>query len=274
VNALIGSWHVARLEVGKLTGQLTATAVLVTCCVAPFVLVAALAIQSGTPSDTLFGRWVHVSGLAIPLVVIGFCGQWVFPALAGLVAADVFASEDHHRTWKLVLGRSRTRGEVFVGKTAVALGFSLLAAALVLASTIVAGSVGVGTQPLLNLSGSLVDHRRGLQLVIASGLSQLPPVLALAATAVALSVMTRNRVVGLAGPVGVGLLAQLVALADLPPDVRVLTPAGAFTSWHGLWVDKPITGPVWIELFASLAVAIAAITVARLVFSRRNLIEH
>jgi len=74
---------------------------------------------------------VHSSGFAVSLVVMGFAGQWGFPLIAGLVAGDQFASEDRHNTWKTILTRSRTRGELFAGKFLAAV--TLLPAILVLA---------------------------------------------------------------------------------------------------------------------------------------------
>jgi len=272
MTAATGARQVALLEIAKLGGQLRTTVLLVVCVAAPFALVGALAIQSSTPADTLFGRWVHVSGLAVPLVVLGFAGQWAFPALASVVSADVFGAEDHHGTWKLVLGRSRTRGEVFAGKAIVALGFSLLATGLVIASSLIAGLVAVGGQPLLNLSGSIVEPHHGLWLVAASGLSQLPPVLGLSAVSVVLSVVFRSRIIGLVGPVAIGMLAQLLALTDLPPAVRMLLPAGAFSAWRGLWLDQPLRTPIWTEVVVSAIAVAVCIGVAGAVFHRRDLV--
>ena len=78
-------------------------------------------MQSAIPADTLFGQWVHQSGFAIPMVVLGFAGQWVLPFVIAVVAGDIFSSEDHFGTWKTILTRSRSRGELFAGKFLAAL---------------------------------------------------------------------------------------------------------------------------------------------------------
>ena len=75
-----------------------------------------LKVQSGTPADALFGVWVHSSGFAISLVILGFAGNWGFPIIAGALAGDLFSSEDRHGTWKTILTRSCTREDVFAGK--------------------------------------------------------------------------------------------------------------------------------------------------------------
>nr|WP_275588464.1 ABC transporter permease [Microlunatus panaciterrae] len=259
-----------RLELRKLLAQKRIIVVWWVCVLAPILLVGVLKVASTTPSDTLFGRWVHVSGLALPLLVLGFGGQWAFPALAALVAGDVFAAEDRYATWKLVLSRSRSRAEVFAGKCLVGLGFPVVMTLVVAAISTGAGVFLVGSDPIINLSGSLVQVAKGVELVAWSGLSQLCPVLALASFALLLSVVTRNSLVGVGGPVLFALVAQLGALTDLPPTVRMLSPAGAFACWHGLWLDRPDVVPLWLGVSASLLTAVTCLAIAATVFVRRD----
>ena len=96
------------LELTKISRQLRVRAVVVLCVAAPFLVLAAVKVQSAVPQDTLFGQWLHESGFALPMVVVGFTGQWVLPLLTCIVAGDIFAAEDHFGTWKTVLTRSRT----------------------------------------------------------------------------------------------------------------------------------------------------------------------
>ena len=56
----------------------------------------------------------------MPLLMLGFAAQWVLPLLTALVAGDIFASEDQHGTWKTVLTRSVSRGQLFWAKTLAA----------------------------------------------------------------------------------------------------------------------------------------------------------
>ncbi len=48
------------------------------CVLGPFAFAGVLAIQSGSPADTLFGVWVHSTAFAVSLVVVGFAGAWAF----------------------------------------------------------------------------------------------------------------------------------------------------------------------------------------------------
>ena len=69
-----GIWGVYRTERRKLRGQLATRLLALLCLVGPFAFAAILKVQSGTPADALFGVWVHSSGFAISLVVLGFAG--------------------------------------------------------------------------------------------------------------------------------------------------------------------------------------------------------
>ena len=46
----------------------------------------ALVDRSGSPNDVAFGRYVHDTGLAIPLVLLLFGSIWLFPLITALVA--------------------------------------------------------------------------------------------------------------------------------------------------------------------------------------------
>lgn len=261
-----------RTELAKLLGQTHVLVLAWLLLVAPLALVAALSVQSGTPSDTLFGRWVHVSGLATPLVVMGFAGQWAYPVLAGIVAGDTFASEDRNGTWKLLHSRSHGRLSLFVAKVTVGLVFPVVGTVVLVSSSLVCGLVLVGRDPIVNLSGSLVTAPGGSRLVLLSMLTQLPPLLAMAALALMLSVVARNSLVAVAGPVVLGLVSQLTALVDQPALLRQVSPAGAFTAWRGLWLDQVDTYPVGIGVASSLLIATVFLTIAGVVFARRDVV--
>lgn len=259
-----------RLEIAKLLGQ-THVLVLGWLVVgAPVALVAALAVQSGTPSDTLFGRWVHESGLALPLVVMGFAGQWVYPVLASIVAGDIFAGEDRSGTWKLVLGRSYGRLPIFTAKTLIGLVFPVVTSAVLVTSSLVAGLLLVGRDPVVNLSGSLVAAPAGSRLVVLSFLTQIPSLLVLASFAILLSVVTRNSLVAVAGPVVAALLLQLFALVDQPPLLRQVLPSGGFTAWRGLWLDDAYTRPIGISIVSDVLLSAICLAAAAVVFARRD----
>ena len=125
-----GVGAVYRVEVSKIKAQLLPRAAAIICLIAPFAFTFFINTQTSVPADSLFGRWVHSSGFAIPFVVLGFAGIAGFPLIASVVAGDIFASEDRQSTWKTVLTRSCSRDDVFVGKILAALTYSTAMVAL------------------------------------------------------------------------------------------------------------------------------------------------
>jgi hypothetical protein len=83
-----------RLELVKISRLIQVRTIVALGVVGPFLAVAVLHVQSATPGDTAFGQWVHDSGFAIPMVVLGFGAPWVGPVLTAIVAGDIFSSED------------------------------------------------------------------------------------------------------------------------------------------------------------------------------------
>ena len=65
-----------RFELVKLVSQWRIRLLVLVCWTVPGLFVAAVSQQSTLPTDTLFGRWMHATGWAGPLVVLGFAGSW------------------------------------------------------------------------------------------------------------------------------------------------------------------------------------------------------
>jgi ABC-2 type transport system permease protein len=241
-----------RAERRKLTAHLATRLLVVLCAIGPFAFTAVLKAQSGTPADALFGIWVHSSGFAVSLVVLGFAGSWGFPLMAGVLCGDVFSAEDRYGTWKTILTRSRTRRELFAGKLLAAAAFSCALVALTAACSVVAGLVFVGDGSLVSLSGTLLPPGRSLALVVIAWVVCVPAVLAYAGLAVLFSVATRNGIVGVIGPSLVALLTQLLDLIGRGVWVHMLLIGSAFDAWHGLLTVPAFFGPLGISLLVSL----------------------
>ena len=257
------------LETAKLTRQLRVQLATAVCLAAPFLLLVAVRVQDSTPSDTLFGQWLHESGFALPMVMVAFMGQWVLPLLASVVAGDIFSAEDHYGTWKTVLTRSRTRGQIFAGKVLAAITYTVFELALLAVSSLVAGLL-LGSQPVVGLSGQLVPAGRAAALVLAAWGTQLPPLLGFCTLALLLSIVTRSSPVGIGVPLVVGLVMQLGSMLNLPGAVSGALLSTPFGAWHGLWVEQPFYGPLREGLLASAGWVLACGTVAWVAFSRRS----
>jgi ABC-2 type transport system permease protein len=229
-----------------------------------------LKVQSGTPSDALFGAWVHSSGFAISLVILGFAGTWGFPIVAGVLAGDLFASEDRHGTWKTILTRSCTREDVFAGKVLAAATVAVGVGLLLATSSVIAGLTLVGAQPLVNLSGALTSAGRLFALVAVSWLYCLLPLLAYTSLAILFSVATRNGILGVLGPLLVALVTQLLDLIGQGVIVHMLLIGSAFDGWHGLFVTRPFLGPLFVSSLVCVAWIGACLSASWQLLRRRD----
>jgi ABC-2 type transport system permease protein len=218
--------------------------------------------QQRPPKDSLFGRYIHESGYAVPLLMLGFAAQWVLPLLTALVAGDIFASEDQHGTWKTVLTRSTSRAQLFWAKTLVSLGFALCVLVLLATSTIVSSVLIVGHQPLTGLTGQLIPSGQALRLVIASWATALAPLLGFTCLAILLSVLTRNPAFGIAAPVVIGMVMQLFGTLGGVEAIRPLLLTTPFESWHGLLAQHPFDSPLLGGLVTSAAWSVLCLTFA------------
>jgi ABC-2 type transport system permease protein len=265
-----GVLEVYRAERRKLLTQLSSRVLALVCALGPVVFSAALAIQSGVPSDSLFGAWVHSSGFAVALVVLSFGGYLGFPVLAGVLAGDCFAAEDRHSTWKMILTRSRSRGELFAGKCLALLAFASALLAVTAASSVLAGLLFSGWHPLVDLGGRELPAGEALGLVAVSWLVSLPPLLAFAALAVLLSVASRSGIVGVLGPVLAAALMELLALVGHGSWMHSLLLTSAFSGWHGLLADPRFDAPLLIGLGVSALWTAACLAGAWAILRRRE----
>jgi ABC-2 type transport system permease protein len=225
---------VYRAERRKLLAQLSTRVLALVCALGPLAFGAVLGLQSGLPADTLLGVWVHASGYAISLVILSFGGYLGFPVLAGVLAGDLFSCEDRYGTWKTVLTRSRSRRDVFAGKVLAAATLALGLVGLLALSSLLAGLLFTGDQPLVGLGGNVLPSGEALWLVLASWLLGVPPMLAFASLALLLSIASRNGIVGVLGTVVIALVMQLLELIGSGSWVHTLLVASAFNDWHGL----------------------------------------
>jgi ABC-2 type transport system permease protein len=266
----LGAVTVARVELRKLLAQAPARVALAVCALAPLGFVGVLQAQQAVPADTLFGRWVHSSGFAVPLVILGFSGSWGFPVLAGLVGGDLFAGEDRHDTWKTLLTRSRGRFELFAGKVIAAGVLAVVCVTVLAVSGVAAGLLVVGRQPLVGLSGTTIPAGHALGLVVESWALALAPVLGFTSIAILLSVATRSGIAGVLGPALLGLAMQLLALVGDGETVRTLLLGSSFDAWHGLFTAHPYDGPAEQALIVSATYVVVCLGAAWALLRRRN----
>ncbi len=259
-----------RFELVKQFSPWRVRLLILACWIGPALFVVGVSKQSNLPSDTLFGRWMHSTGWAGPLVMLGFSGTWALPLLTSLVAGDVFASEDRLGTWRYLLVAVRSHRRIFAAKAMASLTVILLLVAGLVASSVAGGLLAVGDKALIGLDGhSLPPGDAAGKVLLAWGCA-LAPTLALAAVGLLGSVALGRSPMGLLLPVLVALAVQLAQMLPLPVAVRLALPGYAFIAWNGLFADPQQLSPLLIGAGVSLAWAVLATTLAYLLFVRRD----
>jgi len=182
----------------------------------------------------------------------------------------MFSSEDRHGTWMTVLTRACARRQLFAGKALAAAALAAQTVALLAISSLAAGVVLIGHQPLVGLSGSLIGPGRAAVLVVASWLVVILPVLGFASLAALLSVATRNGIVGVLGTLVAALTMQLLGLVGTGTWVHALLLSSAFDGWHALFTTQPCYSQLLIGSIVSLAWIVACLGTAWALLRRRD----
>lgn len=232
-----------RVELAKLTAQWPLRIVLIGCVLAPIGIALYTKSQwpSG-PSDTLFGRWSSSNGFATSLTILNDANVYGVPLLAGLFAGDIFAGEDRHGTWKMILTRSSSRTSIFLGKALAAVICVTAAFLAIGAVSLIAGVGIVGQSALVGLSGQLVTGGTAWGLAAAAWLYSLLPAMSFIALGLLLSIASRSTIVGVLGPLVVAGGLILLESVDSGTLVRTLSPATPFDAWHSLFTVAGSTG--------------------------------
>lgn len=259
-----------RFEVVKLLSQWRVRLLLLACWIAPALFVAGVSVQSTLPTDTLFGRWMHATGWAGPLVTLGFAGAWALPLLTSVVAGDVFASEDRLGTWRHLLVAVRSPRRIFAAKVSAGLTVVLLLVAGLAASSTAGGLLAVGDQPLVGLDGDLLAPGDAAGTVLLAWVCVLAPTLALAGIGFLGSVVLGRSPMGLLLPALVALAMQLAQMLPLPVAVRLALPGDAFLTWKGLFTGPAQLTPLLIGIVVALLWAVTATALAYVLFLRRD----
>ncbi len=265
-----GVLTIYRWELRKLRSQKRTYLGLGAAAAVPIIFVVALATRGGGPNDVAFGRYVHDTGLAIPLVLLLFGSVWMFPLITALVAGDIVAAEDRNDTLKLILTRSVERQQVFAAKALAAISYAILA--IVVSGTVglIAGILASGFNPIVSLSGTRISAASGLGLVWASLGVYLLPIIAIACIGLLLSTVFRNSGAAIVGTLMFSLLVQLVGILPGLGGLHPYLLSTQFQAWQGFLRTPVDWAPILRAIWVCAIYALPALAAAALVFLRRD----
>ena len=125
----------------------------------------------------------------------------------------------------------------------------------------------------LGLTGQLIPAGTAGRLVIESWATALAPLLGFTCLAILLSVRTRNPAFGIAAPVVLGLLMQLLGALGALSAIRPLLLTTPFESWHGLMAQDRFYGPLTWGLVVAAVWALLCLGGAFFTLRRRDITE-
>jgi ABC-2 type transport system permease protein len=258
-----------RFELVKLLSQWRMRLLILAAWIVPAVLVIYVSRQSTLPADTVFGRWMHATGWAGSLVVLGFAGTYLLPLLISIVAGDVFAVEDRLGTWRHLLVAIRSARRIFAAKALASLSvIALLMTGLACSSA--AAVLIVGNHPLVGLDGQTIAPGDAAVKVLLAWLCAFTPTLALAAIGLLGSVTLGRSPLGLLLPALAGLAMDGAQVLPLPVAARVALPSYGFIAWRGLFTSPVQLGPLLASIGVSLLWTIVVAGLAYWLFMRRD----
>jgi ABC-2 type transport system permease protein len=267
-TAILASFGV---EVRKLLSQTRLKVIFALVIIGPWAVELFISGQATLPTDTLFGREMKGSGYALPLMLLGFGGQWLLPVIVSLVGGDIFASENQHGTWKTIMTRSISRAPIFYGKVLAALAYSTLAIVALVASSIVAGLVVIGSGSLINLGGGTLNGGSALLVVIESWAVALSAVYAFTAMAIFFSILTRSSTLGVLLPIVIGFVMQIFGFIKGADQLRHILLSSVLVDWHGLADDPSYASTAWRGVIVSAVYIVVLLSAAFAIFRRRDI---
>jgi ABC-2 type transport system permease protein len=265
--ATVFRWELFKLRRQKRTYLGLGAAIIV-----PILFVVAIHLRHHTQrgGDFAFSSYLDRSGLAVPLVILLFGAVWMFPLITALVAGDIFASEDHNGTLKTILTRSLERWQIFAGKALAAASYAVLAIILSGTVAVIAGSIQSGFNSLQSLSGTIVSAPKALELVYASLLVYLIPILCVVCIGLLLSAVTRNSAAAVVGTLMVSLLFQLVGILPGLSGLQPYLLSTQFNAWQGLLRTPIDWSPIIRAAWVCAMYGVPSLLAAFLVFIRRD----
>jgi ABC-2 type transport system permease protein len=265
-----GVLTVYRWELRKLRAQKRTYLGLGAAAIVPIIFVVALVTQNGQPEDVSFGRYLHSTGLAVPLVLLLFGSVWMFPLITALVAGDIVAAEDADGTLKTILTRSLRRSDVLAGKLLALYTYVAAAMATFFVVSTGAAVIAWGFHPLVNISGARISALHALALDIPAVAVYSLPVLAIASFGLFLSVLTRQSVAAVGGTLIYAMSLQGVAAISAIRSAHPFLLTNQFTAWHDLFQTPTAGGAIVRSLWVSAAFALPPLVAAWVVWGRRD----
>jgi ABC-2 type transport system permease protein len=206
-------------------------------------LIAGVAIKTNPPSGPGQGAGpyaylANVTGVFLPVVSLRFMSRFLLVVLVALFAGDAVASEANWGNLRAMLTRPVSRGRLLVAKVQSAALLSLIATALILIASLIAG-VGLFGWHGLNLPlPGREFHQSAMHIVGNTALASvyvLWGIASAAALAFMVSTMTDSPAGAVFAGIGLYLVSQILDGISSLGSIRDGLPTHYFDAWTALF---------------------------------------
>jgi ABC-2 type transport system permease protein len=211
------------------------------------------------------------SALAFTVFVLYLCAPLLLVALAAAFAGDALASEVGWGTQRYLHAAPVPRRRLLARKFGVSLVLSVAATGLLVATSLVAGTLAFGWHALdTPVGGQLAAGTGSVRVALAVGYVLLT-LLPFAALALLLATVLETPLAAVGVAAGVAVVSQILDVVETLGGVRSLLPTHYQLAWTDLYVDPPVPEDLAAGTLQAVAYATIACIAAWWRFSRADI---
>jgi ABC-2 type transport system permease protein len=245
--------------------------------VIPLVIVGALKVNQGSASDsggqTNFVDIASRSGLNAAFFVLVASSQFLLVVLVALFAGDSIASEASWGSLRYLLTRPIPRMRLLRVKLSVAVLFGLIAAVLIPAIALIAGTLAFGWKPVTTPFGGGFGPGSGLLRLAGVDLYVMAMLGCVVSLAFLFSTMTDAPLAAVGGATILIVISQVLDQVTALGAVRDALPTHYWFDWTGLLQSPPSTGPLTTGLLTAVPWTAAPLLLAFWNFRRKDILS-
>lgn len=210
------------------------------------------------------------SALAFCVFALYMCAPLLLLAVATAFAGDAMASETQWGTLRYLLAAPIPRRRLLARKLAASLVLAAVATTLLVATSLVAGTVLFGWGPLDTPVGGTIDPGTALGRVLIAAAYAYVSVVPFVAIALLAAVVLDTPLGAVGVSTGIAVVSQIIDVIPTLGGARRALPTHYQLAWTDLFVDPPLPDELAAGVLQSAVVTVVACAIAWWHFARRD----
>jgi ABC-2 type transport system permease protein len=241
----------------------------------PLLLAIAFQIGGGPqarPGETpFFGDLATKGALNFTLFVLTVATQLLLVFVTALFAGDTIASEANWGSLRYLLALPVPRSRLLRQKLIVALASAVLASLLLVAASLLFGTIAFGWHPATTLAGSTISIHKGLVALAIITAYITASMLLAASLAFLFSTMTDSPLGAVGGALGVIIVSQIIDQVTSLGSLRDVLPSHYAYSWDGVLAQPAQYGDMQRGMLVTLVWSVILLAGAWWNFLRKDI---